>query len=230
MCFGVLYFSQLTICNFRFIIVWANLTYVIVPIPLPLSTVQILVVDLGFELLMALSYAYDPSEDKAGLMKLPPRKPVTEQSIARLQRRLAREKAERIADGLDPEMSQSKEQVHRAGFSGLIRKFKRRFTSEYWKEAFEKTEDEVLVDSDVLLWSFLEAGSIQTIGCFTAYFFAMWYHGGVTPYQAMQYAMEDSSWGANGKEFINSAGKFFVSIIRFVDMFKSPLFTFLAIY
>lgn len=46
-----------------------NLLYVIVPIPLPLSAILILAIDLGFELIAALSFAWDPPETKEGLMK-----------------------------------------------------------------------------------------------------------------------------------------------------------------
>ncbi|KAJ3308162.1 hypothetical protein HDV04_001716, partial [Boothiomyces sp. JEL0838] len=63
--------------------VYANLLSVAVPIPLPLSAILIMVVDLGFELFLALSFAWDLPEDKGSLMKLQPRKPVTPKSIAR---------------------------------------------------------------------------------------------------------------------------------------------------
>jgi sodium/potassium-transporting ATPase subunit alpha len=47
-----------------------NLLYVIVPIPLPLSAILILAIDLGFELIAALSFAWDPPETKGGLMRV----------------------------------------------------------------------------------------------------------------------------------------------------------------
>lgn len=47
-----------------------NLLYVIIPIPLPLSAILILAIDLGFELIAALSFAWDPPETKEGLMKV----------------------------------------------------------------------------------------------------------------------------------------------------------------
>ncbi|KAJ3078622.1 hypothetical protein HDU99_000469, partial [Rhizoclosmatium hyalinum] len=81
--------------------VWANLFYIIIPVPLPLSSILILVVDLGFELFIALSYAWDASENPAGLMKLPPRKPVTPESIERLYRRRALDIAENNGKDLD---------------------------------------------------------------------------------------------------------------------------------
>ncbi|KAH6576032.1 hypothetical protein BASA60_004692 [Batrachochytrium salamandrivorans] len=70
--------------------VWANLLYIVVPLPLPFTAIQIIIVDLGFELFLALSYAWDLPESKIGLMKLRPRKPVTPETIIRTKRLAAR--------------------------------------------------------------------------------------------------------------------------------------------
>ncbi|KAI8822055.1 uncharacterized protein EV422DRAFT_550424 [Fimicolochytrium jonesii] len=74
------------------------LLYVLVPIPQALTSIQILAVDLGFELFMTISFAFDPPEDAELLMKLPPRRPVTQESIittmhARRMQRDARRRA-----------------------------------------------------------------------------------------------------------------------------------------
>jgi len=137
--------------------VYANLLYVMVPLPLPLSAIQILVVDLGFELFMSLTYAYDAPESKSGLMRLGPRKPVTPESMAQ-------SKLERV----EPESS-FKTQLF--GF-------------------FKKKNAEVLVDANVLSWAYLEAGTIEFIGSLIAYFWAMYYHYGVTPFDA--YTLSES--------------------------------------
>ncbi|KAJ3416269.1 hypothetical protein HDV05_002559 [Chytridiales sp. JEL 0842] len=187
--------------------VFANLSYVIVPLPLPLSTIQILVVDLGFELFMALTYAYDPSENKAGLMKLLPRKPVNEESIARLKRRTDQERRELEAAGVvvDPEMSAEEQFKRMPRMAKVTNGFKKLFSGEYWKQKFEKTDDEILVDGDVLTWAYLEAGTIVSIGCFTAYFFAMWWHFRLTPYEVFQFAVTDGpDWGLDGKPFVDA--------------------------
>ncbi|KAJ3212486.1 hypothetical protein HDU67_003777 [Dinochytrium kinnereticum] len=60
--------------------IFPYLLFVVVPLPLALTAVQILMVDLGFELFMTLSFAWEPPEDLSGLMWLGPRKPVTEES------------------------------------------------------------------------------------------------------------------------------------------------------
>lgn len=57
----------------------------------------------------------------------------------------------------------------------------------YFAKMMAPSEKEVLVDSGLLCWSYLEAGTIEAVGCFSCYFFAMWWHFGVTPYDAIQY-------------------------------------------
>ncbi|KAJ3062448.1 hypothetical protein HDU98_001690 [Podochytrium sp. JEL0797] len=175
---------------------WANLLYIIVPMPLPLSSILILVVDLGFELFIALSYAYDVSENAAGLMKLPPRKPVTPESVARLHRRRALDQAEHGGDVTNVHQEENMSEV--STLTKFTRGVKKLFTKRYWSEMFEKTEDDVLIDGDVLCYAYIEAGTIETIGCLVCYFFAMWYHTGVTPYEAVQFG---GKWGMEGNDY-----------------------------
>ncbi|KAF8958707.1 hypothetical protein BDZ97DRAFT_1436805 [Flammula alnicola] len=63
-----------------------QLLYVVVPLPLPLSAILILVINLGFELCVALSFAWDQPETADGLMCMKPRKPVNERSIRAVKR------------------------------------------------------------------------------------------------------------------------------------------------
>jgi sodium/potassium-transporting ATPase subunit alpha len=135
--------------------VYANLLSIAVPLPLPLSAILILVTDLGFELALALSFAWDVSESKAGLMKLPPRKPVSSESIARMKRN---------------------QQNDNPGFFS-------RFVQN-WKEPIE---EETLVDGEALMWAYIEAGTLETIGCLVCYFFAMWWGYRVTPADAVKF-------------------------------------------
>ncbi|KAJ3192007.1 hypothetical protein HK101_007183 [Irineochytrium annulatum] len=177
--------------------VYANLLYIAVPLPLPLNAVQILVVDLGFELFMALSYAYDPSENPTGLMKLQPRKPVNPESVERLNKRkqLDREErdAERKAKGLAAIEEGHDDDHHEepSKVQSFVRGCKKLVSKRYWKESFEKTDEQTLVDGDLLCYSYLEAGTIMSIGCFASYFFAIWYHYGLTPTDLQQNA---GSW------------------------------------
>ncbi|ORY46884.1 hypothetical protein BCR33DRAFT_848923 [Rhizoclosmatium globosum] len=183
--------------------VWANLFYIIIPLPLPLSSILILVVDLGFELFIALSYAWDVSENPAGLMKLPPRKPVTPESIERLYRRRALDIAENNGKDLDEQELSVLTKFGKA--------IKKPFTKRFWSEAFEKNEDEVLIDWDVLSYAYVEAGSIETIGCLACFFFAMWYHYGITPYETYQFG---GNWGLSGNDYNITTG----NSIRYVSV------------
>lgn len=150
--------------------------HVVAPLPLFLGTLQILVIDLGFELSSALSYAWEPPESIHGLMNVPPRKPVTEETKARLKERLARQEANSLKTPIDPETGEpippTKQQISRHNFS-------RMFTSAYWKEVFEKPEGEVLVDGNLLSWAYLEIGVFETIGCFAGSFWVM--YSGISP-------------------------------------------------
>jgi sodium/potassium-transporting ATPase subunit alpha len=113
---------------------------VVIPLPLFLGTLQILVIDLGFELSSALSFAWEKPETAHGLMNIPPRKPVTEETKLSLKARNIREEEASLKMPLDPESGEkeipSKLQLARHNFY-------RMFTSEYWKS--EKQEGEVLV-------------------------------------------------------------------------------------
>ncbi|KAJ3152839.1 hypothetical protein HDU89_001044 [Geranomyces variabilis] len=154
--------------------VWANILYIVVPIPLPLGSMLILVTDLGFELPIALAYAWDPPESKTGLMKLTPRKPVTPASLERLKRRQA--EAAEYAPPVDVESGVAGPVTFGGKLSNMCRSFAALFTAKYWRDAFEPTEEEVLVDRGVLSWAYLEAGTIVTIGCLVSYFTAIYFY------------------------------------------------------
>ncbi|KAJ3017561.1 hypothetical protein HKX48_003484 [Thoreauomyces humboldtii] len=171
--------------------VLANILYIVVPLPIPLGAMLILVADLGFELPNALSYAWDPPESKTGLMKLAPRKPVTPTSLARLKR-LHAEAAENGEPARDMESGETPKPTIGSRISGVVRSFTALFTARYWRNAFEKTDEEVLVDRGVLSWAYLEAGIIETIGCLVTYFAAMWYYAGATPHDIVS---NGNSWG-----------------------------------
>ncbi|KAK9728457.1 hypothetical protein K7432_001060 [Basidiobolus ranarum] len=170
-----------------------NLLYIIVPLPLPLSAILILVIDLGFELFAALSYAWEMPETKAGLMKLPPRKPVTVRSIARLRRQMSR----RPQSHMDVESGHESKPSRFTLFKYSV---SQKFTAQYWSEMFEETDDEVLVDAGVLSWGYIEAGLIEFVGAILSYFLVLWFEFGISPSEArlMQkgncFQKESESW------------------------------------
>lgn len=146
-----------------------NLLYVIVPIPLPLSAILILVIDLGFELIAALSFAWDPPETEDGLMQLPPRKPVTPETANIFRRRALR----RTQSKFDEEAGVVIAPENRTKWQKLRYSIRTKFTKEYWVDRFENTGAEVLVDGNVLSWAYLEIGMLEAIGSLTAFFVVM---------------------------------------------------------
>jgi sodium/potassium-transporting ATPase subunit alpha len=156
-----------------------NLLYVIVPIPLPLSAILILVIDLGFELFAALSFAWDLEETNAGLMKLPPRKPVTHKTSDQFRKRALRA----THSHFDEEAGVVVSPPVRSKRQKFIHKFCEPFSKEYWVDHFESTGAEVLVDGPLLSWAYLEIGSIEAIGALTS-FFVILYRRGISPYDA----------------------------------------------
>ncbi|KAF7323324.1 Cation-ATPase-N domain-containing protein [Mycena chlorophos] len=151
-----------------------QLLYVVVPLPLPLSAILILVIDLGFELFVALSFAWDKPETVDGLMRMAPRKPVNEKSIMSLKRKaLRRTKTLRR----DPE---TQEVVPPSKLSVFVDKLRKPFTREYWEDAMESSDGETLVDGKLLSYSYLEAGVIEMLGALVAYF-VVFFKGGFSP-------------------------------------------------
>ncbi|KAF9294523.1 hypothetical protein BGZ74_011219 [Mortierella antarctica] len=151
-----------------------QLLYVVASIPLPITAIMILAIDLGFELFIALTFAWDKPESKNGLMRLPPRKPVTPASIERRRRLAARE--------LPPVLDTESGEVFKPPLlARLGHDFKALFTSVHWREKFEHTEEEVLVDARLMSWSYLEIGIIQAIGGMVTFFVVLYKEGGYTP-------------------------------------------------
>ncbi|EPQ58706.1 aminophospholipid-transporting P-type ATPase [Gloeophyllum trabeum ATCC 11539] len=148
-----------------------QLLYVVVPIPLPLSAILILVIDLGFELFVALSFAWDKPETADGLMRMPPRKPVSDSSIKLIKKRaLRRTKTLRR----DPE---TQEIIRPSRWSLFWGHCKAPFTRDFWEDKMESTEAESLVDKKLLSYAYLEAGVIEMLGGLVAYFVVFWKAG-----------------------------------------------------
>ncbi|ORY46883.1 P-type cation-transporting ATPase [Rhizoclosmatium globosum] len=170
--------------------------WVCVPIPIMISPLQILVVDLGFELCASLSYAWEPPESDF-LMKQPPRRPVTAESIEKLRKR----KAEDIEDGFSQE-----EGAPELTFSQKTAlAFKKLGSSRYWKRKMEKPDGEIMVDGNSISWAYLEAGIIEFIGSATAFFTVLYsakYTDGtqfqITPYDAKTMQSINTAYFASG--------------------------------
>ncbi|KAF9148587.1 hypothetical protein BG015_009667 [Linnemannia schmuckeri] len=193
-----------------------NLLYVIASIPLPISAMLILVIDLGFELIISLTFAWDKPESNTGLMRLPPRKPVTNASVER-RRRLATRALPPVYD------AESGEEVKPSAWARFQHSFKAMFTAVYWRERFESTEDEVLVDAGLLSWAYLEIGIIETIGGLVTFFVVFYKEGNISPAEAvrMQKANMFSSTGTEeNKDLLAQAQSTFYLGIMIMQLFN----------
>ncbi|KAH9483613.1 Sodium/potassium-transporting ATPase subunit alpha-4 [Psilocybe cubensis] len=195
---------------------------VVVPIPLPLSAILILVIgnpfsslklvnddetdsfmmnaDLGFELCVALSFAWDQPETADGLMRLKPRKPVNERSILALKRRaLVRSKTlRRDAETL--------EVIRPSRLSAWLSKLKTPFKRSTWEELLESNDNETLVDSKLLSYAYLEAGMLETLACLVAYFL-VFFKKGFSP-SDLRSAQKIGGYFTNSSpDFINYRGQ-----------------------
>ncbi|KAH9473147.1 hypothetical protein Pst134EA_000223 [Puccinia striiformis f. sp. tritici] len=145
-----------------------QLLYVIVPIPLPLSAILILVIDLGFELFAALSFAWDCPESSEVLMTTMPRKPVTDRSINQLKKKALRRTRTRH---MDEEAINDKPQSKVGNaLRHAVDNVKKPFSKWWWDDLLEKSDGEALVDASLLSYSYLQVGMIETVGCMLAYF------------------------------------------------------------
>ncbi|KXN70598.1 hypothetical protein CONCODRAFT_170603 [Conidiobolus coronatus NRRL 28638] len=180
-----------------------QLLYILVPFPLPLSAILILVIDLGFELFAALSYAWDKPETATGLMKMKPRKPVTPASIERLRRIKSRE----LPPKIDVETGET---IPPTRFERYRHTWSRMVTWTYWKEKWEPNESEVMVDLDLLSYSFLEMGMIEALICHIAFFWVLQSHGislaDAVWMQRNSMNPEMAFFTRNAATFINSSG------------------------
>ncbi|KAL1947224.1 hypothetical protein VTO73DRAFT_14185 [Trametes versicolor] len=183
-----------------------QLLYVVVPIPLPLSAILILVIDLGFELFVALSFAWDKPETEDGLMRMAPRRPVNDHSITALKKRaLRRTKTLRR----DPETN---EIVRPSRFSQIMMRLKAPFARHFWEDALERSDDETLVDGKLLSYAYLEAGVIEMVGALTAYF-VVFFKNGFTPgdlrraQTALSASPSISYFTKSSPDFVNSRGR-----------------------
>jgi sodium/potassium-transporting ATPase subunit alpha len=157
-----------------------NLLYVIVPIPLPLSAILILVIDLGFELIAALQFAWDPPESTEGLMKLQPRKPVNATTIDIYRRSALRKSRARY----DEESGTVIHPEDETWFQKAAHQVKDVFNKEFWTEKFSHNKgSEILVDGPLLSWAYLEIGTIEAIGALVT-FFVVLHSRGINPHDA----------------------------------------------
>ncbi|KAF2433374.1 hypothetical protein EJ08DRAFT_584098, partial [Tothia fuscella] len=150
-----------------------NLLFVLVPIPLPLPAILILVIDLGFELIAALSFAWDPPEGGDDLMKVQPRKPVTPETCEIFRRRALR----KTRSHFDEEKGMVVAPENETKFQKYWYRVRLVFNKQWWADIFESTGAEVLIDWSLLSWAYLEIGVLETLGALISFFFVLWRRG-----------------------------------------------------
>lgn len=165
--------------------VLAFLIFIIFAIPAPISSILVLMIDLGTELGPAISYAYELPE--GDLMLVPPRKALVQAKKPKEKKKSGKKhwwnqkKAEPEVDleaaespsGMqitpEPILSQRpiKEEIKE---KGKVKVLWRRFTDNFRI----KGTGEMLVDFDLVFWSYCQAGIIETIGCLASYLVVLW--------------------------------------------------------
>lgn len=161
--------------------VLAFLIFIIFAIPLPISSILVLMIDLGTELGPAISYAYELPE--GDLMLVPPRKALVQAKKPKEKKKHWWNRKKRKAEP-DPEAAESpasveitpepilsqrpiKEEIKE---EGKVKVLWGRFTDNFRI----KGTGEMLVDFDLIFWSYCQAGIIETIGCLASYLVVLW--------------------------------------------------------
>lgn len=144
--------------------VLAFVFFISLAIPLPINSLLILLIDLGSELGPALSFAFEPPEND--LMLVPPRKVLCKPKdmvSATIP----------FSNALNPDLESAITETTQVPKKASVW---RRFAQWLAKPFKRKDTGEVLVDSDLLIWSYLQGGLIETVGCFGAYLLVfVWY-------------------------------------------------------
>jgi sodium/potassium-transporting ATPase subunit alpha len=181
--------------------------FVIIPIPLTMTSTQILTIDLGFDLLFTLSFGWEPAEDPTRVLKATPRMPITydtaimnytknqesheTRKILRTNELSAGESTAILNDSyenLNPKQYEVNES-QRAKLRKYWREAKRFFSDKkYWtsfgssvKHIVTTATEERLVDSRVLSWAYLEGGTIECLGGLCTFFTVLWVEFGISP-------------------------------------------------
>lgn len=152
----------------------AFIVFVLLGIPAPISSILVLLIDLGTELGPAISYAFEYPE--GDLMLVPPRKvlttekPKTKKTKKRLRlfdRLILRDDIENnvtattISEPFAPIETVAIQLSQLIWYKRWLIKTRSFFVQDY--------TGETLIDNDLLFWCYFQGGVIEAIGCFAAY-------------------------------------------------------------
>ncbi len=213
--------------------------FVIIPIPLTMTSTQILTIDLGFDLLFTLSFGWEPAEDSKNVLKATPRKPITyDTAIMNHKRNQERQKSLKILKSSELLSGDSTvllnesydnlntkhykvDESHRAKLRKYWREAKRFFSDKkYWtsfgssvKHIVTTATEERLVDSRVLSWAYLEGGIIECLGGLCAFFTVLWVEFGISPTVAREGQIFGGiHWKPHSPDLITENGTAIVSL------------------
>lgn len=178
-----------------------QILFVVVPIPLALSAILLLVIDLTFELCVALSFAWDKPETADGLMRTNPRKPVTEKSIMALKKRALRRNLK-----VARRKSMGPQSILQRRLYAIGSKLRTLFSRDFWTDMWEDTGKEILVDRKLLSYSYLEAGAIEALAALVSYFVVFWKNG-LTPNELRITQKAGIYYTSSSPTFVNSRGR-----------------------
>jgi sodium/potassium-transporting ATPase subunit alpha len=115
--------------------------------------------------------------------------------------------------------AESGEEIRPSFWARFQHDFKSMFTGLYWREKFEHTEDEVLVDAGLLSWAYLEVGIIETIGALVTFFVVLYKEGNLTPAEAVdlqknnKFSSGDPANDANVELLARAQSSFYLAIM-----------------
>lgn len=178
------------------------LLYAVVPIPLAITPTQILAVDLGFEMLMTVSFAWEPAEDEDLVMRMKPRRRVTAESMLSVyERNKATVQSLEVASTNQLDIDESSHLLAEGQtqkdmklnarlatrYGGYYREARQMGGRRYWRDYIRdmrtlgSASDERLLDGETMVWAYVEAGLLEFAGCIVTYFAIFWIGFGVTP-------------------------------------------------
>jgi sodium/potassium-transporting ATPase subunit alpha len=178
-----------------------QLLFAIVPIPMAITAVQILMVDLGFEMFTTFSFAFEPPEYHDMLLDLKPRRIVNMDKFKQLLKEnidleSQRDKTPSHGDlealpNLDEEMADETDHLQKQ-WKGYYKEVTLMTSTKYWGKYIQDWQwmvkgansNERLVDAQVLSWAYLEGGLIECGGALLTFFAILYYSFGITPNDA----------------------------------------------
>ena len=170
----------------------AFIVFVLLGIPAPISSILVLLIDLGTELGPAISYAFECPE--GDLMLVPPRKVLATEKSKKKERKM--NLFEKLILRNNPpaaEPVQLTEEIAVIPLTELI--WYKRWLIKARTLFVQDYTGETLIDNDLLIWCYFQGGIIEAVGCFAAYLIVLAIEKvpfGILYQSALVYFKEDS--------------------------------------